>query len=85
MKTAVTNTPEIDAKIEARRAGRLATAPSSWHGILKRSWTGNSRKTAISAFCGECQGFDRAGIASCTCYACPLWNLRPFQKNEVAR
>ena len=74
------NTPEIEAKIAARRAGRLATAPSSWQGVLKRSWTGNSRKQAIKAFCGECQGFDRAGIADCKAYACPLWKFRPFQK-----
>jgi len=74
------NTPEIEAKIIAKRAGRLATAPVSWHGILKRSWSKNcSPRAAVKAFCGECQGFDRAGIADCACYACPLWNFRPFQ------
>ena len=73
-------TASFDAKISAKRAGRLVTAPISWQGVLKRSWTGNSRKSAIRAFCGECQGFDRAGIAGCTAYACPLWNFRPFQK-----
>ena len=76
------NTPETNAKIAAKRAERLSTAPSSWRGILRRSWTGNSRKTAIKAFCGECVGFNRDEITNCTALACPLRKYRPFQSKQ---
>ena len=67
--------------IAARRAGRLASAPISWRGILARSWSSKcSPRAAIKAHCGECQGFDRDAITLCTCYACPLWNFRPYTK-----
>jgi hypothetical protein len=74
------NTPETIEKMVAKRVERLETAPSSWRGILRRSWTTNTRKTAIKAFCGECMGFDRDGIANCAAWACPLRQYRPFQK-----
>jgi hypothetical protein len=73
---------KLSDKIAAKRAGRLATCPTSWKGILSRSWVSTSRKTAIKAFCGECIGFDRQAITDCTAYACPLWHLRPFQTKK---
>lgn len=66
-------------KLTPKHQKRIETAPKSWQGILKRAFTGNSRKTAIKAQCGECMGFDRAGIAECASNACPLWKFRPFQ------
>jgi hypothetical protein len=84
MKTAPSQTASLDAKIAAKRAGRLATAPSSWRGVLKRSWSPKcSPRAAVKAFCGECNGFDRDAIKNCTCWACPLWAFRPFQKDEA--
>ena len=80
MKNADAIPSEIVSKMIIKRAGRLATCPDSWRMTLKRSWAGNSRKTAIKAFCGECQGYERQAIANCTAYACHLWNFRPFQK-----
>ncbi len=83
MSKPLPKTASLGEKIAARRAGRLATAPVSWQGILKRSWSKNcSPRAAVKAFCGECQGFDRQGITDCTCWACPLWTFRPFQKTD---
>jgi len=38
-------------------------------------------RECIKAFCIECQGFSRDGIADCLADACPLWHRRPFQRN----
>jgi hypothetical protein len=73
--------PSPGEKIAAKRAGRLATALRSWKGILKRSWSPKcSPRAAVKAFCGVCNGYDRDSIRGCACWACPLWNFRPYQK-----
>lgn len=70
----------LSERIELRRAERLETAPISARGILARSYTGKSSpRGCIKAFCLECVGFDRAAVTTCTAYACPLWNIRPYQ------
>lgn len=74
-----TETLSLSEQMTLKRAARLRGCPKSWRGVLLRSWTKPSRKSAIAAFCGECLGFDRKAIAQCTAYACPLWNFRPFQ------
>lgn len=66
--------------MDAQRLRRVEDAPVSWQGILKRSWTAKSRKNAIKAFCGMCNGYDRDAITNCADLACPLYNFRPFQK-----
>ena len=72
---------QIEAKIALRRSGRLSTAPESVKGLLKRVFDGKSpRSQCIKAMCLDCLGFDRQAISECTGYACPLWNVRPFQK-----
>lgn len=71
----------LDEKIVNRRAGRLATTPESTKGHFVAAWAGKcSPRRAIKAQCLECVGFDRQGITACTCWACPLWNFRPYQK-----
>ena len=66
--------------IENLRLRRIAACPGSARGLLTRSLTGKcSPRAAIKAFCHECLGYDRAGIAECTAYACPLWHFRPYQ------
>lgn len=73
-------TASLSAKIDAKRAKRLATVPMSHRKLFERSWTGKpSRKGAVKAFCLECIGFERQAITECTAYACPLWRFRPYQ------
>ena len=73
--------PEIPLSGEEKRTKRLSQCPESARGLLTRVYAGNcSPRSAIKAFCMECHGYDRASIADCTAYACPLWNIRPFQK-----
>jgi hypothetical protein len=42
-----------------------------------------SPRQAIKANCLDCQGLDRAGVATCGDRCCPLWHFRPFQKKAV--
>ena len=39
---------------------------------------------AIKAKCLDCCCWQREEVRNCQSYACPLWNLRPFQSNEEA-
>lgn len=82
MKPSVLPTASLGAKIAAKRAERLATAPESARNLFKAAWVRKcSPRQAIKAHCLECVGFDRHEITDCTCWACPLWNFRPFQKS----
>ena len=70
----------LSEKMALKRAARIETTPMSFRGIMARAMSGNcAPRAAIRAFCAECQGFDRNGVATCTAYACPLWNFRPYQ------
>jgi hypothetical protein len=74
------NSP-LAEKIAARRAERIRTAPESFRNLLAQSYAGKcAPRQAIKAQCAECNGFDRDAIRDCTCYACPLWMFRPYQK-----
>jgi hypothetical protein len=67
--------------IDQKRAGRLQTMPERYRGHFVAAWAATcSPRRAIKAFCLECQGFEVAAITDCTCYACPVWNFRPYQK-----
>lgn len=80
MKTPGLQNASLSEKIAAKRAKRIETAPESFRKLLTQAMTGKcSPRQAIKAQCAECQGFDRAGITACTCWACPLWNFRPYQ------
>lgn len=55
--------------------------PTASRKLFERVWSGKaSPRASIKACCQECVGFERAAITECTAYACPLWNLRPYQK-----
>lgn len=70
----------VEQKIEKIRARRLAACPMSSKRLLADCWAKKaSPRQAIKAFCHECQGYDRDGVAGCTAYACPLWRYRPSQ------
>jgi len=80
----MTTTLSLDEKIAAKRVGRLATTPESCRKLFVAAWSGKaSPRQAIKAQCLECNGFDRQAIAECTCWACPLWNFRAFQKGDA--
>ena len=77
----MTETPVTAYKMAQKRAARLETCPESAKGHFVASWSGKcSPRRAVKAFCLECNGFDRAAVANCTGYACPLWHYWPFQK-----
>lgn len=81
MKPGDPQNASLSEKIAAKRAGRLATTPTSCRGHFVAAWAGKcSPRRAIKAQCLECIGFERQDITDCTSYACPLWNFRPFQK-----
>jgi hypothetical protein len=81
----MTQTASLSERIALKRAGRLATTPEASRGHFEAAWSGNcAPRRAIKAFCLECIGFDRDAITTCTAYACPLWNFRPFQKRDRA-
>lgn len=42
----------------------------------------SSLRAAINCFCFECLGESRADVKACTVKKCPLWNVRPWQKNN---
>jgi hypothetical protein len=63
----------VEEKIGKSRARRLEDCPRSCKRLLASCWSKNaSPRQAIKAFCEECVGYDRAAVAACTAYACPL-------------
>lgn len=49
-------------------------------GVFRKAYASKSKGAAIKAFCLECLWMDRQAIRACTAPACPLWNVRPFQR-----
>jgi hypothetical protein len=41
-----------------------------------------SLRMAINAKCWECSCEQRLEITNCTCVSCPLYPVRPYQKNS---
>jgi hypothetical protein len=79
--SAPSETLSLGEKIARARARRLGQCPASARPLLSRCYSQKaSPRQAIKAFCHECCGYDRAAIAGCSGYACPLWHLRPYQK-----
>lgn len=80
----VTIPTPLSEKINTKRAALLAQCPVSGRSLLARCFSKKaSPRQSIKAFCHECCGYDRRAIAECTAWACPLWNLRPYQRREV--
>lgn len=74
----------LGEKIVQERVRRLQTIPLSCRGLFERVYGLNPLKKAtprqrVKAQCLECMGFDRAAIAGCPCFACSLWEIRPFR------
>jgi hypothetical protein len=82
--SALPSNPEslsLGEKTARARTRRLAQCPLSARTLLSRCYSRKaSPRQAIKAFCQECCGYDRAAIAECSGYACPLFHFRPYQK-----
>jgi hypothetical protein len=66
-----------EEQIEERRRG----IPKMYKGIYDKAVSENNRnrKSAITAQCLECCGWQRIEVAKCSDMACPLWLLRPYK------
>lgn len=73
---------EFDGKLQAARAAVLKdvaeSAPSKLSHFQK-AYRGGSLRAAITANCLYCVQYDVAAIRKCTSYACPMYNVRPYQ------
>ena len=58
------------------REKRLGDVPLKYRGLYRRAWEGQSRKSAIRAFCLECVGWSQTEAQACTARACPLFQFR---------
>lgn len=77
-------TESIASKVALVRSRRLLACPESAKKLLARCYAGKcSPRAAVKAFCQECCGYEREAITGCMAYGCPLWNLRPYQKEGV--
>lgn len=65
-------------------ARRLQAMPESFRGAYRRAQGGKSLRAAVTAFCGECCGYDREAVRTCPAVACPLHPYRPWQRTGDA-
>ena len=72
--------PELRSPV----ARRLRAMPPSFRGAYRRAQGGTSLRAAVTAFCGECCGYDREAVRACVALACPLWRYRPWQRKAGA-
>ena len=73
----------VSENIVAARAKRMNSVPPASRWLIAACWTKKAPpRQVIKAFCQECVGYDRAAVAECNCYACPLWMYRPYVKKE---
>ena len=71
------------AEIALKRAKRLkdvSEAAPRHLGTFQRAYGGKSLRSAVTAFCLECMGFDASEIKHCAAPACPLYAVRPGRK-----
>ena len=56
-------------------------APASCQGMVDRLANG-SKAAAIKLHCLQCVGYERAEVAKCSSWYCPMWPFRPYQVGE---
>ena len=67
----------------AKRLRQVSEQSPRHKGLFERVFAGDSSpRQCIKAFCLECNGWETDAIAKCTAPACPLFNVRPFQKSK---
>ena len=87
MKTPIQTAPpdEFIALKRAERLHQVETDAPSKLALFQRVYSGEaSPRQCIKAFCLECVWMDETAIRACTAPACPLWNLRPYQRGGAA-
>jgi hypothetical protein len=62
-------------------AKRRADMPRAYRQNYDKAVQGKSLRAAINAQCLECVCWEREEIRRCTCLACPLWAVRPYQES----
>lgn len=73
-------TPE---KMAIKRAHRLESTPDRYKALFRQVHGGSRSFTrCIKAMCLECVGFEVKAVRECTGYACPLYNVRPYQRGD---
>lgn len=74
------------ADIAAKRAAYLQEiaelAPSKVN-AFKKAYKGASLRAAVNAMCLDCLQHDVAGIRHCTSPCCPLFEVRPYQRDNT--
>ena len=73
--------------VNDHQKAHLETVGPMYSGIVRKAYEGEaSPRAAIKAFCLYCTGYDRATVADCTSFACPLHPYRPYQpkKGEIS-
>lgn len=74
-----------DALERAREAVRSARASGSLRRrdpVEKLRLRPTSLRLAINAKCWDCAGGSRTEISRCVVTGCPLWNVRPYQRDD---
>ena len=82
MKRSTKYTPDAH-KIDLKRTQMLQQVERDAPSVLKvfrKAYTSASLRASVNAFCLECCWMDRSAIRECTAPACPLRNVRPYQK-----
>jgi hypothetical protein len=64
------------------REHAIKHAPPSARNVMKRAYSGTSRTAGVKAYCLHCVGYVRADVRNCSSLACPLWEYRPFQRDD---
>lgn len=78
--------PQIGVLFDKKRTEKLewlATDHPLYLNLFMQVFSGKaSARKAIKAFCLDCYGWQRKCVTECRSTACPLWNLRPYQKTS---
>ena len=68
---------------QARRLRQVTEHHPKRLGLFLRVYRGQaSPRECIKAFCLECNGWEEKAIQECCAPACPLYQLRPYQKRR---
>ena len=67
---------------EQKIARRLKDMPKKYQKYYKKAVEGNSKASAIKAFCLECCMWQKNEVINCTSLACPLFSYRPLIKSS---
>ena len=68
----------LEKQMIAKRRGDM---PKKYRKLYDRVVTGKaSPREAIKMQCLECFGWVQSEMVKCECYACGLYNYRPYQK-----